>query len=203
MKCSHSDDPSPGEGTGPQDVASSATETTSVAAVEGESADALFTALYDELRRLARRVLWRNGVRDILGTTTLVHEVWLDISGRPRLAFEDQGRFLAYATRTMRGLVIDRVRARRAQKRGGTLIITSLDAHTAEPVTEPQHLQRISDALDELATVEPELAKVVDLKFFCGFPLGEVANMHGVTERTVQRQWKRGRLLLYHAMLQN
>jgi len=201
MKRSHSDDPSPGEATGLQNVASSATAT--VAAAAGESADALFTTLYDELRRLARRVLWRNGVRDVLGTTTLVHEVWLDINGRPRLAFEDQGRFLAYATRTMRGLVIDRVRARRAQKRGGTLIITSLDTQTAEQVTEPEHLQRISDALDELANVEPELAKIVDLKFFCGFTLGEVANMQGVTERTVQRQWKRARLLLYHAMLQN
>lgn len=203
MKRSHSDDPSPCEGTGLQDVASSATGVASVAAGEGESADALFTSLYDELRRLARRVLWRNGVRDVLGTTTLVHEVWLDIKGRPRLAFEDQGRFLAYATRTMRGLVIDRVRARRAQKRGGTVIITSLDTHTAEQVTEPEHLERVSDALDELATIEPELAKIVDLKFFCGFTLGEVANMQGVTERTVQRQWKRARLLLYHAMLQN
>ena len=203
MKRSRSDDPSPGEGIGPQDIASSAAAMAPVAAAAGEGADALFTTLYDELRRLARRVLWRNGVRDVLGTTTLVHEVWLDINGRPRLAFEDQGRFLAYATRTMRGLVIDRVRARRAQKRGGTLIITSLDTHTAEQVTEPEHLQRISDALDELANVEPELAKIVDLKFFCGFTLGEVATMQGVTERTVQRQWKRARLLLYHAMLQN
>jgi len=168
----------------------------------GQGADTLFTALYDELRRLARRELWRNGVRDILGTTTLVHEVWLDISGRPSLAFEDDGRFLAYAARTMRGLVIDRVRARSAQKRGGDLIITSLDANTAEQVSEPDHLQHISDALDELASVEPDLARVVDLKFFCGFTLAEVATMQGVTERTVQRQWKRARLLLYHAMRQ-
>jgi len=165
-------------------------------------ADTLFTALYDELRRLARRELWRNGVRDVLGTTTLVHEVWLDISGRPALAFEDHGRFLAYATRTMRGLVIDRVRAQRAQKRGGDVIITSLDNETAEQLSEPEYLQQISDALDELESVEPELAKVVDLKFFCGFTLAEVATMQGVTERTVQRQWKRARLMLYQAMRQ-
>jgi RNA polymerase sigma factor (TIGR02999 family) len=165
-------------------------------------ADTLFTALYDELRRLARRELWRNGVRDVLGTTTLVHEVWLDISGRPALAFEDHGRFLAYATRTMRGLVIDRVRAQRAQKRGGDVIFTSLDNETAEQVSEPEYLQQISDALDELESVEPELAKVVDLKFFCGFTLAEVATMQGVTERTVQRQWKRARLMLYQAMRQ-
>jgi RNA polymerase sigma factor (TIGR02999 family) len=170
---------------------------------ESRNADALFTALYGELRRLARRELWRNGVLDILGTTTLVHEVWIDINGRPALAFEDHGRFLSYATRTMRGLVIDRVRAQRAQKRGGAMVISSLDTNTAEQIAEPQHLQRISDALDELESVEPELAKVVDLKFFCGFTLAEVANMQGVTERTVQRQWKRARLLLYHAIRQD
>lgn len=165
-----------------------------------QSADALFTTLYDELRRLARREVWRNGVRDFVGTTTLVHEVWLDISGRPSLAFEDNGRFLAYAARTMRGLVIDRVRARRAQKRGGDVIITSLDGEAVERLAEPDQLQQISDALDELASVEPELAKVVDLKFFCGFTLAEVASMHGVTERTVQRQWKRARLMLYQSI---
>jgi len=162
--------------------------------------DALFTTLYGELRRLARREIWRNGVRDVVGTTTLVHEAWLQISGKPALDFEDSGRFLAYAARAMRGLVIDRIRARQAQKRGGDVIITSLDTNIAAAVEEPEQLQQISDALDELETVDPELAKVVDLKFFCGFTLAEVADMHGVTERTVQRQWKRARLLLYQSI---
>lgn len=169
----------------------------------GESADTLFTVLYEELRRLARRQIWRNGVRDFVGTTTLVHEVWLHLNGRPSLEFDDPGRFLAYATRAMRGLVIDRIRARQAQKRGGDMIVTSLDTDVVEATAEPEHLQRISDALDELETVDPELAKVVDLKFFCGFTLAEVANMQGVTERTVQRQWKRARLLLYQAIRQD
>ena len=170
------------------------------AGARGSSANSLFTALYDELRRLARRELWRNGVRDLVGSTTLVHEVWLDISARDALSFEDESRFLAYATRTMRGLVIDRVRARLAQKRGGAVLMTTLDTDIAEQISAPEHLQRISDALDELETIEPELARVVDLKFFCGFTLAEIANMHGVTERTVQRQWKRARLLLYQAL---
>jgi RNA polymerase sigma factor (TIGR02999 family) len=170
------------------------------AVAQPQSADALFTALYDELRRLARREIWRHGGLDVLGTTTLVHEVWLDISERRTLAFDDRGRFLAYATRTMRGLVIDRVRAQRAQKRGGNTIFCPLDTSTVERIAEPEDLQRISDALDDLETVDPDLAKVVDLKFFCGFTLAEVADMQGVTERTVQRQWKRARLLLYHSM---
>ena len=83
------------------------------------------------------------------------------------------------------------------------MIISSLDTDTPEQLAEPEELQKISDALDDLETVEPELAKVVDLKFFCGFTLSEVANMQGVTERTVQRQWKRARLLLYHSMRQD
>src|SRR2546430_735022 len=82
--------------------------------------------------RSARREVRRNGAHDVLGTGTLVHEAWLDISWRPALSFEDRGRFLAYAARTMRGLVIDRVRARHAQKRGGGFVITSLDTESAD-----------------------------------------------------------------------
>ena len=165
-----------------------------------ESPDALFTRLYGELRRLARREVWRNGAHDILGTHTLVHEAWLEIGQRPSLSFEDTGRFLAYAARTMRGLVVDRVRARHAQKRGGGLVITSLNTDNAEQVTQPEELEHISEALDELAVLEPELAHVVDLKFFCGFTLGEVAQMQGVSERTVQRHWEKARLLLFRAL---
>jgi RNA polymerase sigma factor (TIGR02999 family) len=165
-----------------------------------ESPSALFTTLYAELRRLARREVWRNGARDIVGTHTLVHEAWLEIGQRPALSFEDRGRFLAYAARTMRGLVVDRVRARHAQKRGGGLIITSLNTENAEQVTQPEELEHIAQALDELAVLEPELAHVVDLKFFCGFTLGEVANMQGVSERTVQRHWEKARLLLFKAL---
>jgi RNA polymerase sigma factor (TIGR02999 family) len=162
--------------------------------------ETLFAQLYHELRRLARREVRRNGAQDFLGTSTLVHEAWLEISQRPSLAFEEPGRFLAYAARTMRGLVIDRVRAHHAQKRGGGVVITSLDTHNADQATQPEDLQGISDALDELATLEPELANVVDLKFFCGFTLAEVAAMSGVSERTVQRQWEKARLLLHRAL---
>jgi RNA polymerase sigma factor (TIGR02999 family) len=172
----------------------------SAAAPAQAEAAALFTALYGDLCRLARREVYRNGARDYLSTGTLVHEAWIDISARPALCFEEPGRFLSYAARMMRGLVIDRVRAHHAQKRGGGCIITALDTHTAEQVAEPAMLERIAEALDELAAIEPELARVVDLKFFCGVTLIEVANMHGVSERTVQRQWDKARLLLHRAL---
>jgi RNA polymerase sigma factor (TIGR02999 family) len=162
--------------------------------------EALFTSLYKDLRRLARREVRRNGAHDVLGTGTLVHEAWLDISKRPSLDFDEPGRFLAYAARTMRGLVIDRVRSRYAQKRGGDMIITSLDTLNADQVMQPEALEGIGEALEELEAVDPDLAHVVDLKFFCGFTLAEVARMQGVSERTVQRQWEKARLLLQRAL---
>ncbi len=151
----------------------------------------LFATLYDDLRRLARREVRRNGAQEILSTSTVVHEAWLDISQRPSLEFDEPGRFLSYAARTMRGLVIDSVRARQAQKRGGGLVITSLDTQAAEEAVQPDNLETIGQALDELAMLEPDLAEVVDLKFFCGFTLAEVARMQGVSERTARRKWKK------------
>ena len=165
-----------------------------------ERMEALFTSLYKDLRRLARREVWRSGAHDILGTGTLVHEAWIDISRRPTLDLAQPGRFLAYAARAMRGLVIDRVRARQAQKRGGGLVITSLDTNTAEQVMQPATLEGIGDALEELESIDPDLAQVVDLKFFCGFTLAEVARMQGVSPRTAQRRWDQARLLLHRAL---
>ena len=167
--------------------------------LRGQAA-ALFTSLYRDLCRLARREVRRNGACDYLSTGTLVHEAWLDIVRRPALSFDEPGPFLSYASRAMRGLVIDRVRARHARKRGGEFVITSLDTHHAEQVAQPEALVGMSDALDELAAVEPDLAHVVDLKFFCGFTLAEVARMKGVSERTAQRQWEKARLFLHRAL---
>jgi len=160
-------------------------------------AEILFTSLYKDLRRLARREVRRNGAHDMLSTGTLVHEAWIDISQRPALDFNEPGRFLAYAARTMRGLVIDRVRARFAQKRGGDLVITSLDTLSEDQAMQPESLEGIAEALDELETVDADLAQVVDLKFFCGFTFAEVAQMKGISERTVQRQWEKARILLH------
>jgi RNA polymerase sigma factor (TIGR02999 family) len=130
----------------------------------------LFTTLYSELRRLARREVRRTGAADDVSTVTLVHEAWLEISERPRLVFDDTSRFLAYAARTMRGLVIDRVRAKQAQKRGSGLL-TPLDTFSSEQIAQPEPLRSIDDALDQLAELESELAQIVELKFFCGFTL--------------------------------
>lgn len=160
----------------------------------------LFEMLYADLCRLARREVGRSGANGLVSTVTLVHETWLSIERRPSLAFSNNGQFLAYAARAMRGLVIDRVRVRHSQKRGGGMIITSLDADNADHVTQPQDLDSLSEALDELSALEPDLADVVDLKFFCGFSIAEVATMQGVSTRTVLRKWEKARLLLFRSL---
>ena len=178
--------------------ASDPTRTPPPAALHGQ--DARFAALYGELRRLAHREAHRHGPKAQLRTTTLVHELYLDMAHRDALSFDDHGRFLAYAARAMRGLVIDSLRAHGASKRGGDVNITALDTLTAEELQSPEDLQDISDALDELATVAPDLARVVDLRFFCGFTMQEIATQLGISERTVQRQWDKARALLLVAM---
>ena len=164
------------------------------------AADTLFAALYEELHRMARRELAKPGVWVTLGATTLLHEAYLDISGRARAAFPDRHRFMAYASRVMRGLIVDYARSRHAQKRGGEFEITSMATDLVEAVPDGIELPRISDALDGLASVDPLLAQVVDLKFFCGFSLVEIAAMRGVSERTVQRDWERARIYLHQAL---
>src|SRR3954470_11085218 len=164
------------------------------------AADALFTALYDELHRMARRELSRRGSGVTLGATTLLHDAYLDISGREGAAFPDRNRFMAYASRVMRALIIDYARSRQAQKRGGQFEITSIRTDLAEAIPDVADLGQLSDALDELATVDARLARIVDLKFFCGFSFGEIAAMSGVSERTVQRDWEKARIYLHHVL---
>ncbi len=167
---------------------------------EPGATDKLFSRLYKQLHGMARREAARLGPHAGLGATTLLHEAYLDIARRDALAFATEAHFMAYAARALRGLVIDRVRERQAQKRGGGLHITSLDTEQAEQCPQPELLSEIGDCLDALARLEPSLAQVVDLKFFCGFTVLEIAALLGSSERSVQRQWEKARLLLHSAM---
>lgn len=159
----------------------------------------LFEALYAELHRLARRELWKDDGGVTISATTLVHEAYLGFGMKEGLAFPDKARFMAYAARAMRGLIIDHARERRALKRGGGFEFTTLSTN-AENVPEAEGLQSLSDALEELAGIDPTLAEVVDLKFFCGMTFAEIAGLRGVSERTVQRDWEKARLLLHRSL---
>lgn len=163
-------------------------------------ADALFSSLYSELHRLAKRELARQGARGSLSVTTLLHEAYLDMSGREGTSFPDQARFMGYASRVMRGLIIDHARSRSAIKRGSEFEITSLEIDVAENPVDDRELSLISDALDQLAKIEPELAEIVDLKFFCGMSFAEIAALHKLSERTVQRKWDKARIYLRRSL---
>jgi RNA polymerase sigma factor (TIGR02999 family) len=169
------------------------------AAEQGDvaAADLLFSALYAELHRLAHRELARPGAAVSLGATTLLHEAYLEMAARDGPSFPDRPRFMGYAARVMRGLIIDHARERHAQKRGGLFEMTSLDTDAMENAVDHRELAQISEVLDELGRVEPSLAEVVDLKFFCGFSFGEIAAMRNVSERTVQRNWEKARIYLH------
>ncbi len=170
---------------------------------DAAAADALFAELYRELHAIAERELNRRGSDLTLGTTTLLHEAYLNIAAREGMEFASRAHFLGYAARAMRGLTIDYVRRRRAKKRGGEFHITSPGAAgEREPAgaEAPERLEELSAALDALAQVDPGLAQLVDLHFFCGFSLVELAQLRGVSERTVQRDWRKARLLLHRTL---
>ena len=163
------------------------------------AADAVFSALYDELHRMARRELGRRGSGVTLGATTLLHDAYLDISGRQGTAFPDRNRFMGYASRVMRNIIIDYARRRQAHKRGGQFEITSLKTGV-DVVADAAELTSISEALDELSAVDDRLARIVDLKFFCGFSFAEIAGMLNLSERTVQRDWEKARIYLHQRL---
>jgi RNA polymerase sigma factor (TIGR02999 family) len=164
---------------------------------DGVAADALFSALYAELHRMAKRQLARQGAPASLSVTTLLHEAYIDIAACDGCSFPDRARFMGYAARAMRGLIIDHARSRNAVKRGGEYEITSLRTDVAENSVDAKELSSISEALDQLAKVEPELAELVDLKFFCGLSFAEIAALQNLSERTVQRKWEKARIYLH------
>lgn len=164
------------------------------------ASEALFAQLYAELHRMAQRELARRGGGLTIGVTTLLHEAYLSFGTRASSGFPDRARFMGYAARVMRGLIIDHARNRRAQKRGGKFEITALDADVVAQAAAPDELVRISEALDQLAGVDAALAEIVDLKFFCGFSFVEIAAMRGISERTAQRDWEKARIYLHRSI---
>jgi len=159
----------------------------------------LFTTLYAELHAMAERRLRQDAAGLTLGATTLLHEAYLNISSREGLSFPDRSRFLAYASRAMRGLIIDYCRKRRVHRRGEQFEITAQsDGIAAGQASDT--LERVGDAMETLSGINPALAELVDLHFFGGFSLVEIAALRGVSERTAQRDWRRARLILYRTL---
>jgi len=167
---------------------------------DSHAKDALFASLYAELHRLAESHIRRGRGQITMGATTLLHEAYLDLNSGRGVVFPDRLRFLKYASRAMRGLVIDYIRSKRAQKRGGEITFIAIDEATLDSATTGSELEQLGHALDELSSIDAALTELVDLKFFCGFSFVEIAEMRAVSERTVRRDWAKARLLLHDAL---
>lgn len=162
-------------------------------------ADALFELAYQDLRRMARSRLHASGHHTVLDTTALVHESYLRLRGGPAPDFSDRHHFLAYAARVMRSVIVDLVRARRAERRGGGALHLTLNTTLAAAVGAPDdgdEVLRVHEALDSLTAADARLGAVVELRYFGGLSETEIAQALGVTERTVQRDWQKARLFL-------
>lgn len=154
---------------------------------------------YDELKRIAHARLRDAGGLTHLDTTGLVHETFARWGHRAdRSAFPSKGHFYAYAARVMRSLIVDLVRRRQAERRGGDLERVTLDTAlgAALPAPEAHEALQVDEALKALEAVEPRLAQVVDLRYFAGLGEAEIAEALGVSERTVRRDWDKARALL-------
>lgn len=167
----------------------------SMRAGDRRALDALVPLLYDELRRVARR---QRGERagETLRTTVLVHEAYLRLAERSGLRFADQDHFLAASATVMRHILVDRARMRLAQKRGGGATPETLSG-VSDPIAEQaEGLLALNESLERLMAISPRLAEVVELRFFAGFGVEEIARLLGRDARTIKRDWQKARLLL-------
>lgn len=161
------------------------------------SVQALFPSLYNELRRLARSRLAAGGRHTLLDTASLVHEAYLRMQRDGGVTLNDREHFLAYAATTMRSVVIDFVRRRNADRRGGGVEHVTLDTRAAEQLgASDEEILAVHDALETLAKVDPRLVSVVEMRYFAGLSDAEIAQALGLSDRTVRRDWDRARLLL-------
>lgn len=163
--------------------------------------DELFRLVYDDLRVLARQSLRRRRPGDTLGPTALVHEVYLRFAQRSSPDLVDRNHFVAVAARAMRMVIVDHWRRKQSRKRAPQAPVSE----SPEDVVAPQGLPPIDilaldEALCRLSELDARQAQVVELRFFGGLSLDEIAAMFGVSERTVKREWQKARAFLYHAM---
>lgn len=159
--------------------------------------DRLFTFFYNDLRRAAAGLLRRESPNATIEPTALVHEAFMKLAGATDLTWEGRAHFLGVAARAMRQILVDQARRRRAAKRGGEPERVRL---TLEPIgveSRVEELLALNDALDRLDALEPRLRRIVELRFFAGLTEDEIAELLGVTARTVQRDWVRARAWLY------
>jgi len=158
--------------------------------------DRAFAAFYPDLKKIAHARLRGSGLDGALQTTALVHDSYLKLAARPDIAFGDRLQFFAYSSRVLRSIVVDLVREQRALRRGGDAAIVTLDTAGGEALPASVDIETVNDALDDLAKLDPALARLVEMRFFGGMTEDEIAETLGTSTRTVSREWKKARALL-------
>jgi RNA polymerase sigma factor (TIGR02999 family) len=170
---------------------------TAARAGDREAFNAVFAHVYDEIRAIAHRQLRRMGGAETLNTTAVVHEAYLKLMGAENVASGDRAHFFNLAARAMRQVLVDHARTRARKKRGGGVrpfLLDEIDAPIEERASE---LVDLDEALGRLALLSERLARVIELRFFGGLSVEEAAQVLGVTDRTVKRDWRAARAFLY------
>lgn len=155
---------------------------------------AVFDRLYVDLKRIALARLAASGADETLSATGLVHEAYLKLVGAEQLSLASRKHFFACAAQAMRQIVIDRSRIAHAEKRGDGMERVTLDR--CDAIAEEADLLDIDRALDELNLIDPDLRELVELRYFAGLSMPEIAELRGVSLRTTARDWERARALL-------
>lgn len=172
------------------------------AAGDSAAADRLWAVVYDELRRIAHREMAREGVAQgrTLSTTGLVHEAYFKLADVPGIALRDRNHFYGVACRAMRQVLVDRARARKAQKRAGDQVRVTLDNAMPAVRDRSTELLELDEALTRLSAFSERLARIVEIHFFGGLPLPETADVLGISLRTAERDWARAKAYLYRML---
>lgn len=160
----------------------------------------LIQAVYEELRRTARRELARRRPGNTLDTSALVHEAYLKIAGSDHASWNDRAHFFAVAATAMRQIIVDDARRRSSAKHGGALHRVTLDERRLMPEQQAEELVALDEALDRLAELSTRLSRVVVCRFFAGLTVPETAAAMGCSPRTVDRDWKKARAWLYREL---
>lgn len=162
----------------------------------------LFSLVYDELHRLAAHYLRQERPDHTLQTTGLVHEAYIRLMGQTASNWQDRSHFFALAAQSMRRILVDYARAHRAGKRGGSLQKVSLEEPLVISEEQSGMMMALDEALDRLAHLDARQSKIVELRYFGGFTIQEVAKLLAISPRTVEREWDMARAWLHAELSQ-
>ena len=166
-----------------------------------DALDRLFSLLYDDLHRMAHARVRAGGPDRLLDTTSLVHETYARFADAGELGAVDRQHFFAYVARAMRYVVVDFARSKNAAKRGGGSTHVAIDENVADAVADrSDEILRVHEGLEDLGRVDADLVRLVEMRYFAGLPVHEIAQALGVTERTVERHWQKARAILFASL---